>query len=126
MYVERYSVTALNGEIVVGRVVDVDGKPKIGLGREKPPTKSMGCPYCSGTGQVPSLAVFLRTVRKGAELTQKELSGISGYSRTQIQMVERGKRNPSPGLVMSYMALQRSGNTKQLNMNWHQQRKTNQ
>ena len=104
----------------------MDGKSKVGLGREKLPTKSMSCPYCSVTGQVPSLAVFLRTVRKGAELTQKELSSISGYSRTQIQMVERGKRNPSPGLVMSYMSLQRSGNTKKLNMNWHQQRKTNQ
>ena len=104
----------------------VDGKSKVGLGREKLPTKAKDCPYCSGTGQVPSLAVFLRTVRKGAELTQKELSGISGYSRTQIQMVERGKRNPSPGLVMSYISLQRSGNTKKLNMNWHQQRKTNQ
>ena len=110
----------------MGRVVDVDGKSKIGLGREKPPTKSMDCPYCSGTGQVPNLAVFLRTVRKGAELTQKELSGITGYSRTLIQMVERGKRNPSPGLVMSYISLQRSGRAEKLSLNWHQQRKTNQ
>jgi len=119
-------VIALNEGVVVGRVVDVDEKSKIGLGREKPPTKSMDCPYCSGTGQVPNLAVFLRTVRKGAELTQKELSGITGYSRTQIQMVERGKRNPSPGLVMSYISLQRSGRAEKLSLNWHQQRKTNQ
>ena len=117
---------APNKGIVVGRVVDVVEKPKIGLGREKLPVKAMNCPYCNGMGRVPSLAIFLRTARKGAELTQKEMSIISGYSRTQIQMVERGKRNPSPGLVMSYISLQRSGRAEKLSLNWHQQRKTNQ
>ena len=110
----------------------VESKP-IGLGREQLPTKFIDCPYCHGNGQVPNLAVFLRTVRKGAELTQKELSNISGYSRTQIQMVERGKRNPSPGLVTSYISLQpllkikaiEVINTKKLNLNWHQQRQNN-
>jgi DNA-binding XRE family transcriptional regulator len=99
---------------------------QVGLGREKPPDRYIDCPYCHGIGQVPNLAIFLRTVRKGAELTQKELSIISGYSRTQIQMVERGKRNPSPGLVMSYISLQRSERSEKLSLNWHQQRKTNQ
>ena len=47
----------------------------------------------------------LRTLRKKAGLTLREVSQISGYSVSHLSNVERGEKRPTEGLVRSYEAL---------------------
>ena len=76
-----------------------------GLVREKKLETECICPYCNGNGILPNISNFFRILRKDAGLTQKEFANLSGYSRTQIQMVEVGKRNPTNNLIQSYLDL---------------------
>jgi len=63
------------------------------------------CPYCDGEGTIINLGKYLSIIRKQSHLSQVEMGNYSGYSRTQIQSVERGLRNPSPMLLESYQKL---------------------
>tara|TARA_B100000949_G_C14108339_1_gene377226 strand:- start:99 stop:383 length:285 start_codon:yes stop_codon:yes gene_type:complete len=72
---------------------------------EKPIDSHITCPYCDGEGAITNLGYYLQTLRKQAQLTQREMGTYAGYSRTQIQGVERGLRNPSPALLTSYQKL---------------------
>jgi len=47
----------------------------------------------------------LRTLRKNAGLTLREVSQVSGYSASHLSNVERGEKRPTEGLVRSYEAL---------------------
>ena len=67
------------------------------------------CPYCDGEGTIINLGKYLSILRKQSHLSQIEMGNYSGYSRTQIQSVERGLRNPSPMLLESYNNLPVSG-----------------
>jgi DNA-binding XRE family transcriptional regulator len=67
------------------------------------------CPYCDGEGTVINLGKYLSILRKQSHLSQVEMGSYSGYSRTQIQSVERGLRNPSPMLLESYQKLHSPG-----------------
>ena len=72
---------------------------------EKEVDTHLVCPYCEGDGLIKNLGHYLKTLRQQAQLTQYEMGTYTGYSRTQIQGVERGLRNPSPALLESYKAL---------------------
>ena len=87
-------------------------KKAFGTGREKTLEKECVCPYCNGEGILPNISNFFRILRKTAGLTQKEFAQLSGYSRTQIQMVEVGKRNPTNYLIQSYLKLKNDGQWK--------------
>jgi DNA-binding XRE family transcriptional regulator len=67
------------------------------------------CPYCDGEGLIINLGKYLSVLRKQSHFSQKEMGIYSGYSRAQIQSVERGMRNPSPMLLNSYQNLPSSG-----------------
>ena len=79
------------------------------LYNEKPIESHIICPYCEGEGVIINLGKYLSVLRKQSHLSQKEMGNYSGYSRTQIQAVERGIRNPSPMLLKSYQGLSSSG-----------------
>ena len=76
---------------------------------EKSITRYVACPYCDGHGRIINLGKYLSILRKQSHLSQIEMGNYSGYSRTQIQSVERGLRNPSPMLLESYNNLPVSG-----------------
>ena len=75
------------------------------LHNEKSVDTHIICPYCEGEGEIKNLGYYLKTLRQQAQLTQYEMGTYTGYSRTQIQGVERGLRNPSPALLESYKTL---------------------
>jgi len=79
------------------------------LYNEKPIMNHIICPYCDGTGKIKNLGKYLSILRKQSHLSQIEMGMYAGYSRTQIQSVERGLRNPSPMLLESYKNLPSSG-----------------
>ena len=79
------------------------------LYNEKAIETQITCPYCEGEGAITNLGLYLRILRKQSLLSQRDMGKYSGYSRTQIQFVERGLRNPSPMLLESYQSLPSSG-----------------
>ena len=79
------------------------------LYNEKPIPNHITCPYCEGSGKIINLGKYLSVLRKQSHLSQIEMGNYSGYSRTQIQSVERGLRNPSPMLLESYKNLPPTG-----------------
>ena len=79
------------------------------LYNEKPTKNYVICPYCEGDGTIINLGKYLSILRKQSHLSQIEMGNYSGYSRTQIQSVELGLRNPSPMLLESYNNLPVSG-----------------
>jgi len=79
------------------------------LYNEKPIESHVICPYCEGEGAIINLGKYLSVLRKQSHFSQIEMGVYSGYSRTQIQSVERGLRNPSPMLLESYQTLPSSG-----------------
>jgi len=82
------------------------------LYNEKPTKNYVICPYCEGDGTIINLGKYLSILRKQSHLSQIEMGSYSGYSRTQIQAVEKGLRNPSPMLLKSYQNLSYSGSLK--------------
>ena len=76
---------------------------------EKRITSYVACPYCDGKGRIVNLGKYLSILRKQSHLSQIEMGKYAGYSRTQIQSVERGIRNPSPILLERYQNLPISG-----------------
>lgn len=79
------------------------------LHNEKSIESHITCPYCEGEGEIINLGKYLSVLRKQSHFSQIEMGVYSGYSRTQIQSVERGLRNPSPALLKSYQNLPFSG-----------------
>jgi len=79
------------------------------LYNEKPTKNYVICPYCEGDGTIINLGKYLSILRKQSHLSQIEMGSYAGYSRTQIQAVEKGLRNPSPMLLKSYQNLPYSG-----------------
>ena len=79
------------------------------LYNEKPTKNYVICPYCKGDGTIINLGKYLSILRKQSHLSQIDMGIYSGYSRTQIQAVEKGLRNPSPTLLKSYQNLPYSG-----------------
>ena len=79
------------------------------LYNEQPIESHITCPYCEGEGVIINLGKYLSVLRKQSHFSQIEMGVYSGYSRTQIQFVERGLRNPSPMLLKSYQSLPSSG-----------------
>ena len=75
------------------------------LYNEKEVETHLICPYCKGDGEINNLGHYLKILRQQANLTQCEMGSYAGYSRTQIQHVERGLRNPSPALLDRYREL---------------------
>lgn len=54
------------------------------------------CPYCKGTGRIDaSLASRLVALRAAKNVTQEEVAGAAGVSRSQIANLERGRGEPS-------------------------------
>ena len=54
-----------------------------------------------------SLRAIIRDKRKGLELTQEQLSFLTGCDRTYINRVERGKRNPSFTAILNICSVLR-------------------
>lgn len=54
-----------------------------------------------------SLRAIIRDKRRGLELTQEQLSFLTGYDRTYINRVERGKRNPSFTAILNICSVLR-------------------
>jgi len=79
------------------------------LYNEKVKEAHLICPYCDGEGLIINLGKYLSVLRKQSHFSQAEMGKYSGYSRTQIQNVERGLRNPSAMLLKSYRSLPASG-----------------
>jgi len=79
------------------------------LYNEKSSQNYVICAYCNGDGTIINLGKYLSILRKQSHLSQIEMGKYSGYSRTQIQAVEKGLRNPSPILLKSYQGLPTSG-----------------
>jgi len=75
----------------------------------KPTKNYVICPYCDGNGTIINLGKYLSILRRKSHLSQIEMGNYAGYSRTQIQAVEKGLRNPSPMLLESYQSLPVSG-----------------
>ena len=70
---------------------------------EKSITRYIACPYCNGQGRIINLGKYLSILRKQSHLSQIDMGIYSGYSRTQIQAVEKGLRNPSPMLLTKFI-----------------------
>jgi transcriptional regulator with XRE-family HTH domain len=54
-----------------------------------------------------SLRAILRDKRKELNLTQEQLSFLTGYDRTYINRVERGSRNPSFTAILNICSVLR-------------------
>ena len=58
------------------------------------------CPTCGGTGKVEiTLSDRLRTLREAKGMTQGELSQLVSISRPQIANLEKGRGEPSLGVL---------------------------
>ncbi|WP_263357714.1 helix-turn-helix domain-containing protein [Acidicapsa ligni] len=54
-----------------------------------------------------SLRAIIREKRQALNLTQEQLAFLTGYDRTYVNMLERGKRNPSFTAILNICSVLR-------------------
>lgn len=70
-------------------------------------TAALPCPRCRGRGRLPNSAIvgaYMRSARRDAALSLREVARRLGYSPSYLSLLERGLRPWRNDLLMRYRA----------------------